>query len=265
MRDSGLQESTIGVRRCTLRRLAEFLGHPISTATEAELLKWRSSLQISPDAIRVSVSHVKSFFVWAADYGVRRTNPARRIPVPQRTHRVPRPIAEEDLIVAIAEAPRVERLILVLMGALGLRACEIAGMRWESIHVAEGYLIVSRESTKGKRRERTLALTAEIICELERYGLEKRGWVILRRDGKGGPNQSYVISGRVNRYLRSIGQKATGHMGRHRVGTQLLRACNNPRIVQEVLGHASLSTVAIYTEIDLRDQKSAMSMMPAIT
>ena len=159
MNDRGLAKSYISVRRQRLRQLAELLGKPVTEATEEDLLAWRSGLDVGPDSVRVTVTHIREFYKWLADQGYKRTDPARRIPRPKPTRRLPRPIEQPTLTAALDTAPDpAVRLMLAIAGWAGLRSCELAGLRWESIRLSDGWLLVTAETAKC-RRERVVQLS----------------------------------------------------------------------------------------------------------
>src|SRR5258708_1970034 len=104
--------------------------------------------------------------------------------------RRPRPRAEEHLAAALRASPPDRRLILVLSGWLGLRSCETAGLRWESIRLdgPAPLIIVAWDTAKG-RKERVLPLTNPwVIAEFRPYGLNTSRLVSRRRDAHPAPN-----------------------------------------------------------------------------
>jgi integrase/recombinase XerC len=263
MRLSGAAESYVYCRFRRLHGLRRFIGKNLLEATPAELTRWRASLDLTPDAVLAYVSHARMFYQWAIGEGLIDSNPAARLPLPRRARRLPRPMAETDLMTALIAAPRDLRLMLVLAGWLGLRACEIAGLRWESVRMAgpRPLMIVAIETTKGWR-ERALPLSAWIVAELERFGPRPSGYVFRRRDGMPGPNKPHRISQRAGAYLHEAGVSATLHQARHRFGTMTLGACHDLRTVQEMMGHSSPETTAIYTAFDPVAAAAAIDGLP---
>lgn len=86
------------------------------------------------------------------------------------------------------------------------------------------------------------ARLAQILRDLPQH----RGPVIRRRDGRPGPAKPHSVSQRTNAFLHSIGITETLHQLRHRFGTTTYQAVRDIRAVQELLGHASPTTTAIY-------------------
>ncbi len=266
MRLCGCSGTYTYCRKTLLRQVTRFIGKPLTRATPKDLMRWRESLTatVLPDTIVAYVTHLREFYNWAVTSKLTRSNPAQGLPVPRRVIRVPRPIAEQHLATALSTAPRDVRLILVLSGWLGLRSCEIAGLRWESIRLdgPAPLIIVAWDTAKG-RKERVLPLTNPwVIAEFRRYGVKSCGLVFRRRDGQPGPNRPYRIGQLAGVHLQENGIDATLHQGRHRYATAMLASCHDLRVVQEMLGHASPATTAIYTAYDQVTAAAAMAALP---
>lgn len=260
MRAAGLSVTTIYYRKRTLGRLNVFLDKSLLRATPEDLAAWVKTLDMLPESAATYISNVRSFYAWAVDHGKLRTNPARFLPMPKKGRRLPRPISEADLARAIEAADRRIRLMLVLTACAGLRSAEIAGLRWRFIYleVDKPFMIV-----RGKgNRERTIPLSPFLVAELDRYGRRPRGYLFPRIDGQPGPNNPWRISQLIGEHYRSLGILATAHNGRHRFATVALDTCHDVRIVQELLGHASLSTTQIYTKVNPQVAAATVASMP---
>ena len=256
MTDRGLSKTYIARRKKYLRTVSAVIGKPLWTAAEQDLLDWRSKLTQGPDTICNYVTQVKQFFRWLLVRGYRKTDPAAILEVPRRTKRRPRPIPDADLIAAFEAAPADLRLMLGLAGWAGLRCCEIASLRWESISLADSVLIVMGKG----RREGVVPFDGHLAAEFRRYG-RKSGWVIERLDGRPGPNAPYVISQRMNNYLRDRGLRHRAHSLRHRFGSRLLDECGNVRVVQEALRHQQITSTQIYTEVRTQSVAEAIAKL----
>lgn len=250
-----------GRRRC-LTRLAAELPVPILQAAPDDLLAWRASLQhLSAGTIYNYCTHVREFYRWATLRGLIRESPADGMPVPRRPQRIPRPISEADLMEVVAAAPRRIRLWLVLAAWCGLRACEIAGLKGENILLAERGIIIAADATKGNR-ERFIPLCDFALAEIISARLAPRGYVFGRRDGRPGPNEPWMVSKLANRLLGDCGVPATLHQLRHRFGTQAYKAKRDLRAVQELMGHKSPATTALYTLSDRPSQVAVVQALP---
>jgi integrase/recombinase XerC len=263
MRLRGLSRDTIAQRTGVLMRLAAAHGgRPLLTLTEEELMAWADELagRLAAATRAVYVSNVRSFYGWCHADGRIPVNPAASLPVPRTPQRQPRPITEDQLAVAIENSGGRIRVWLVLAAWCGLRAKEIAWLRAENVRMKDEppYLLVA--DTKG-RRERVVPLPPFVAAELTRYQLPQRGLCWHTLDGR--PVTPNAVSWITNRYLHELNIEDTLHSLRHRFGTQVQRAVRDLRVTQELLGHTSMQTTAIYTEVADVDKYRAVSRLPA--
>lgn len=263
MKRSRLAESYIRRRVSVLTSITAITRKPAERVTRDDLERWHDSLDMSPDSALLLVTHAGLFYRWLVEESIRPDNPSDRLERPRKTRRLPRPIADADLMRAITLAPPRERIMLVLVAWLGMRCCEVAKLRWESIQF-EGrapILFVAWDTAKG-RKERALQLSPWIVEEFRRYGIRQSGWVIPRLDGQATSNSPGRISQILARFLRSeeIGSRA--HSGRHRFATGILKQGGDLRTVQELLGHASLATTEIYTLVTETAMAAAIASLP---
>lgn len=260
----GRAENTITIRRRHLTRLAAGLPVPILEASEADLLNWRKSLQVSSAAVGNYVCQVRQFYAWAIRQGYRPagTNPCAELPVPRPPRRLPRPIIESDLYAILAAAPARIRLWLVLAAWCGLRACEIASLRCENIRLeGDPVLIVASDATKG-RTERVIPLCEFAVAEIRAAGLPARGWAFTRQDGHPGRNTAHRVTCLANEFMHELGYDWTLHKLRARFATQAYRSRRNLRAVQELLGHSRPDTTARYVAVAATEGRSAVARLP---
>lgn len=263
LRLEGLSDSTIGARRLLLRRLELALPCPVTQATPRMLEDWRASLAFPPATIALYVSHIRCYYSWAVRQGLCPVNPAAAVPVPRKPKRVPRPITEQDLMAALRQAPARIRAWLVLAAWAGLRAKEIACLRAEDIvlHADGPYIHVRWDATKGIS-ERMVPLCPFAAGELAAAGLPSSGWAFRRMDGRPGPNMPHRVSHICADFLHGHGIAATLHKLRHRFATQSLKVSGNLREVQELLGHASITSTEVYTLVEVSAAAATVAALP---
>src|SRR5260221_8601025 len=129
LRQCGFSHRTVYQRNRSLIRLAAVLPVPLMDATAPMLADWREGLTCGEEAVKHYVGDARQFYAWAVDQDLRDDNPAAKLPVPRTGRRLPRPISEEDLWLALAAPPERIRPWLVLAGGARLRAQEIARLR----------------------------------------------------------------------------------------------------------------------------------------
>jgi|HubBroStandDraft_4_1064222.scaffolds.fasta_scaffold01801_16 integrase len=263
MRQRGLAESTIGKRARVLARIAVFSGAPVCEASEYQLAGWRAGLTAGPDAVAADLSQVREFFRWLRAEGLRDDDPAVRLVRPRLARRLPRPIPDDQLLYALACAPPRIRPWLVLAGWAGLRAKEIAYLRRERV-VETGRppgILVAADATKGTT-ERYVPMCDFVAEELVPV-LPASGWVFRRLDGQRGPNTPSLVSKLAGRHLHACGIAATLHQLRHRFGTAAYDVDHDLRVVQELMGHASVATTALYTKVSSSSAVATVQALPA--
>ena len=130
---SGRSPGTIYQRRRLLIRTARVLPVPLTEVTRGHLADWRDSLTVSRTRRRRMSPTSASSTPGSRPKACATTTPPSRLPVPHVPRGLPRPIAEDALLTAVAAAPPRVRPWLVLAGWAGLRAREIAFLRRENI------------------------------------------------------------------------------------------------------------------------------------
>jgi len=248
LRLEGKTEQTRKTYGRTVRELSLWLndrGRTLLTATPADLLEWRAQMRHAPNTVLTYVTAMRSFYRWAVRGGLLTTDPSADVPAPPRRRGRPRPIPEDRLVMAIVNAPPRIKPWLLLAALAGLRAREIADLQRDDIlETAAPPVMVIRG--KGNR-ERVVPLSPQLWAALVEAGLPRAGHVFLRVDGAG-PNTAHRISCVANAYLHSIGITETLHQLRHRFATQAYKFGQDLRQVQELLGHASPTTTAVYAD-----------------
>jgi integrase len=264
LRLCGQTSGTIDARRRALVRMEALLPDGLLNASAADLLTWRTGLDLGISAVRGYVSHASQFYQWAITQELRTDNPAAALPVPRAARMLPRPIAEPDLVTALTAAPPPVRIWLVLAAWCGLRAKEIAYLLRANIleTAMPPVLVVATAATKG-HNERTVPLATFVLGEIAAAALPSHGYAFRRRDGRPGPNSPTRVSQLCNRHLHECGIAATLHQLRHRFGTQTYRASHDLRMVQELMGHADPATTAGYTAYDQAGARVAVEALAA--
>lgn len=269
MRLSNKRPRTIYARERVLARLTAWAQSPVLYLTEQQLTEyqqWRATdndagKALGPTSMRVEVSHLRGFYNWVAEQGYRTDDPTRRLVMPKRKDYAAHPLPDEMIAKALAVADPDMHVILCLAGFAGLRACEIAPLDWRDVHIGrpDPYLHV-RDGKGGYTRN--VHLSEPVVAALEALP-HRSGPVIVRADGKDGPNSAARISQRAADLLHELGTEKgeTLHSLRHRFGTTAYEESLDLRAVQEEMGHRSIATTQIYTRV--RDQARARATSAA--
>jgi integrase/recombinase XerC len=211
---------------------------------------------------------IKSFFKFLKRDGKLAENPAATISTPKRPKTLPRIMTEEETNEFLDRVAREsetgdaafsrDRAILELLYASGLRVSELVGLDLRAINLGEGVLLV-----RGKgRKERLVPFGSKAKNALSNY-LPIREKV-LREAKASGPALFLNARGKrlttrsvhrvVKHYVRSFGPSinVSPHGLRHAFASHLLAEGADLRAIQEMLGHASLSTTQKYTQVSIQ-------------
>jgi integrase/recombinase XerD len=228
--------------------------HIISYILEMKEREYASS------TIARKVAAVKSFFKFLEDTGQVPTSPARDLETPRAEKHLPATISAEEvdrLLAAPSDATPAglrDRAMLELLYATGLRVSELVSLNIEDVNLDEGTV---RCMGKGKK-ERVLPIYDRARAALWRY-LEKgrpqlltsedeRALFLNRRGTRLTRQGLWLI---IKRYVEQVGitENVTPHTLRHSFATHMLRGGADLRAVQQMLGHANISTTQIYTQV----------------
>lgn len=160
-------------------------------------------------------------------------------------------------------------VILEILFSTGLRVSEVSFLKYENINIKTGYIKVFGKGSK----ERVLYICSEEIKQiLKEYvslfsnEIIKDGWFFINRLGNRFTEQS--ITNMIRKYQKEakIEQKLTPHMFRHSFATQLLEKGVDIRYIQSFLGHSSISTTQIYTQVnEVHKKKILRTKHPRMT
>lgn len=204
--------------------------------------------RIGRDAGRLStrsryrwLSTLHGYYSWAIRRGLATEDPTMSIDRPKLRKCLPRPIADDDLALALMLADPRMRAWLTLAAFAGLRCCEIARLHADDVHISDCLLRINGKGDK----DRLVPLHPAVVDALRTYGISTRGPIF--RGKKGRQVTADYVSDTINAFLRDIGVPATAHQCRHWFGTKTYQQSGDIRAVQELLGHACLSSTEIYT------------------
>ena len=251
----GLSPSTIRKRSGLAARFLRHVGPGWPTAEPADVLEWLGTTRQSPDSMAGTLSNLHAFYVWAMDAGHASSDPTAAIQRPKLSKRMPRPIPERDyqLVLMSTEHP-VVRAWLLLAGMGGLRCIELGRLRWDDIDLGANPPAV-RVLGKGNR-PRTVPLhpmVCDHLADMARAG----PWLNGARPASGAS-----VSQRIGQAMRRVGVRASAHQLRHRAATEAYRATRNLLAVQRLLGHSTVATTEVYTQLVDGEVAAAVRAIP---
>ncbi len=269
---------TVHVRACYLRYFAAWAEmHGITTparVTRDVLERYRRALHqyrqrtgapLSAWSQHGRLVAVKGLFRWLAAERRLRADPAAELELPRVTaQRLPQPLTEAEIARVLAQPDLAtptglrDRALLETGYSTGLRRMELIRLRRGDLDLARGVCMV-REG-KG-RKDRVVPIGERAAAWLSRYLDEARpmlvaepdeGVVFLTRAGR--PVHRNHCSRLVREYVVAAGIRKRGacHLLRHTMATEMLERGADVRVIQEILGHARLTTTQIYTHVSIR-------------
>ena len=255
---------TIKAYETDVRQLAAFLETAGAALTRADVHGVRAYLASLAGTQRKSsigrkLTALKHFFRYCARSGARADDPAAQLTGPKREHYLPPHLSVDEMFRVLDGIPGLsptacrDRAILELLYSSGLRVSELTALDW---HDVDRRAEVVRVLGKG-RKERIVPVGTKALAALEDY---RRRWPSrARRDpdavflnARGTRLTARSVARVVDRHTTAAGTRvhASPHAFRHSFATHLLNGGADLRAIQELLGHARLSTTQRYTHVD---------------
>jgi integrase/recombinase XerD len=207
------------------------------------------------------VAAIKSFFQYMQAEGLIRRNPAESLESPRVGRSLPKPLSVTE-VDELLEQPmkrntpeaRRDRAMLELLYATGLRVTELVSLDVEDINMSGPYV---RCMGKGSK-ERTIPIHEQAAAAVAEYLNDGRAALVknrkesamfVNRRGERLTRQGFWLILKQYAKQANIATPVTPHTLRHSFATHMLRGGMNLRHVQELLGHANISTTQVYTQI----------------
>lgn len=205
---------------------------------------------------------LRHWFRWQARKRLLEHNPASELELPRKEHPLPpTPLCAAELarLFALPDLSDPlgvrDRAILEVLYATAIRRAELCALRLEDVNPARLTLAVRRG--KGAK-DRVVPLGARALAWIERYRETARPRLavdpvqpVLFLTASGAPFGPKVLGGLLARFLKKIGRAGSCHLLRHTCATHLLENGADIRHIQQLLGHESLETTAIYTNVTI--------------
>ncbi len=260
--ERGASEHTI---RSYRKDLETFFEHTHSQAEAVDMTDVRGyvAAQINNGLQKSTVGRrlasVRSFFKFLHREGLIKSNPARLVSAPKLPKPLPKFLTVDDVFSLVEKPegigfrPARDRAILELLYSSGLRVGELSGLNADDLNIREG-LVKARG--KGKK-ERLVPMGRKAVDAMKAYLIErvllkkKDNALFLNRSGMRLTDRG--VRRIVVKYARAIllDGRIGPHTLRHTFATHLLQGGADLRVIQELLGHSSLSTTQKYTHLDI--------------
>ena len=206
---------------------------------------------------------LKGWFRWLARQGYLLHNPASELILPRLENRLPKHVLSVEDMEAILRQPDVstmeglrDRAILETFYATGMRRMEVANLKLYDLDRERGSVMV--RMGKGKK-DRHIPISERALRWIAKYTVEARPSLVMAGDDgtvfleDGEAFERIRLTTLVRGYIRKseIGKTGGCHLFRHTVATLMLENGADIRVIQEMLGHAKLTTTEMYTRVSI--------------
>lgn len=259
------REAYLGDTRDFLRWVGEQNIHELTALCATDLTRWQTETisHLKAASQRRKIASLRVFFRLARRQKWCAEDPTELLTPPRADHTLPDFLTEHESLnlihqIEVADALGArDRALVILLYATGIRRAEAAGTNWPDLDAHRRLLKVS-----GKGNKQRIVPVAQLAVDMlynyrDRWQAEERPVqdteaVFLNNRGERLSLRS--LNSAVNRFRQRSGAASTlhPHMLRHSYASQMLSRGADLRMLQEALGHASLSTTQQYTHLDLQ-------------
>ena len=240
------------------KHLTEFLRHERNRPPEGKAHEDKD--QLSPETVYLQIAALRAFYKYAASEQLVPADIAENLTLPRRWKRLPKALSDIDIDKLLTPPPTATptelctTAILELAYACGLRLAELRTLRLEQLHLKDGFITVIGKGNK----ERVVPVGRKAVEALTAYLASGRPALVKPRtpaavflNKRGTAFAQTTLWSRIKNRAAAVGIKRnlTPHMLRHSFATHLLENGADLRVIQELLGHASISTTEIYTHV----------------
>lgn len=269
------------IKKLTKERL-ELGCSEVDTSIMRQYLGELQKKNYSRKSIARKLASLRAYFKFLCKKGYLKTNPAKSIFTPKLAQKLPTFLYPKE-VVSLIETPNDltvsalrdkaikvvlalrDRAILEILYSTGIRVSELVGINLTDIDWTSEIVNVSGKGNK----ERFVPIGSYALAAIKKY-LDRRNELLRNELLKKNPSEALILNARggrltsrgvgliVHKYMcmSTISKHVSPHTFRHTFATHLLDAGADLRLVQELLGHASLSTTQIYTHLTTERLKS---------
>ncbi len=245
-------------RQVELKHLMSFLQQERERPLAGEPKE--STKRLSSESVYLEIAALRAFYRFAETEKHVPLNVADNLSLPRRWKRLPKALTNDEisklLTPELPETPTslCDCAVLELAYASGLRLSELKNLRLEQLHLEAGFINVIGKGNK----ERVVPVGRKAVEALNRYLAVGRPKLVTPRSPanvfltrRGTPFAANTLWQHIKKRVRRAGiaRNVTPHMLRHSFATHLLEHGADLRVIQELLGHANISTTEVYTHI----------------
>lgn len=211
-------------------------------------------------SLQRNLSAIRAFYRYLLSKGIVKSNPAQGIVTPKTPRKLPRTldVDQASQLVEIDEQDSLatrDRAMLELMYSSGLRLSELQGLNLDSIDMSDAVVSVFGKGKKVRKvpvgKQAIRAIRSWLKHRGQFTGAEEKALFVSQR---GTRISTRSIQLRLKKWAleQGLANHVHPHMLRHSFATHILESSSDLRAVQELLGHADISTTQVYTHLDFQ-------------
>jgi site-specific recombinase XerD len=268
--EKGRSRATIEAYRRDLIALGRWIDDhhlDISSVSEEDLEHYFNELrdhQRSLNTVARATASVRGLFAYLVDEGQLHLDPSARLRGGRRGRTLPKPLSEREIITLLDSIPRAtafdlrDRALLELLYGTGARVSEVVGLNLHDLDFDEKLILLTGKGSK----QRLVPIGRALEAALQEYlgpggrtalSSSKRGSRVFL-NSRSGPLTRQGIDLIVHKRALVVGidrKRISAHVFRHSCATHMLAHGADIRVVQELLGHASIATTQLYTAVSV--------------
>ncbi len=261
----GYSENTVSAYHRDITEFLDYLDEKTiqpETVNRREINHYLAGLRRKKNAtttITRKVSSIKGFYQWLLDSEASPVsvsdNPFLLIELPRHQKKLPRMLTLQDMTRLFkSRQTMTDKLIVELLYACGLRVSELVNLRWENVDFQGGYLRIMGKGEKERlipigdvTRTFLEKIYDQLTTRLDDRKANAAEPVLLDENNE--VLDRHAVWARVKDMGQQLGKDISPHTFRHSFASHMLENGADLRVVQELLGHADISTTQIYTHV----------------
>lgn len=217
--------------------------------------------ELAPTSVTRKIASLRGWFKWMMGMSLIKHDPTVALEHPKLSKHLPKvlSVSEVDLLLS-QDLPLLEKSMLELLYATGLRVSELANLKIQNINQKHAYV-----KCFGKGSKERIVPMGKIAKEILGQYLEKRNNILTEKNQNNdflfiNDDGKKVSRQEIYKIIRDLGQKVlnkhiTPHTLRHSFATHMLENGADLRVVQELLGHSDVATTQLYTHVSKKRLK----------
>ncbi|HEV3268994.1 MAG TPA: tyrosine recombinase [Acidimicrobiales bacterium] len=268
--EKGRSRATIESYRRDLRALGSWMaarGTSLDELREDDLERYFNELRATKHAastVARAVASARGYFAYLLDEGRLEVDPGARLKGGRRGRTLPKPLAEVEIVALLDSVPSTtavdlrDRALLELLYGTGARVSEVVGLSLGDLDFDEELVLLMGKGSKQRLVPMGAALNQALV---EYLGPGGRGTLLATKKGahvflntRGGPLTRQGVDVVIHKRALAVGierARISAHVFRHSCATHMLAHGADIRVVQELLGHASIATTQLYTAVSI--------------